>query len=261
MYDLASYCMKCHKPILATRGRSGYARGMNAIEGLIDPLDTPPELPWVGDEGGICRRIRQDILSGRITGNERLKVADLAASYGTSTNPVREALHQLSGEGLVIISPNRGARVRRIDEAYVRDIYELSSLFEPYLIRWFVGICTDEDIARLEQVQDQIEALNFADNLRHSNLDQQFHQIMYERHYNRMTVELWWRKRTILTGINRDRGISLRRQREVLDEHRSLIAALRAHDEDRAAALIAQHVKGAGRHIIDWMRSERTGPD
>jgi predicted MFS family arabinose efflux permease len=46
--------------------------------------------------------------------------------------------------------------------------------------------------------QDQIEALNFADNLQHSNLDQLFHQIMYERHYNHMTVELWWRKRTIL---------------------------------------------------------------
>ena len=203
----------------------------------------------------------QDILAGRITGNERLKVADLAASYGTSTNPVREALHQLSGEGLVIISPNRGARVRPIDAAYVRDIYELASLFEPYLIRWFVGICTDADIARLEQVQDQIETLNFTDALQHSRLDQLFHQIMFERHYNRMTVELWWRKRTILTGINRDHPVSRRRQREVIDEHRGLIAALRAHDEDRAAALISQHVRGAARHINDRLQAERFSPD
>jgi DNA-binding GntR family transcriptional regulator len=76
-----------------------------------------------------------------------------------------------------------------------------------------------------------------------------------------MTVELWWRKRTILTGINRDHMISRRRQREVLDEHRGLIAALRAHDEDRAAALIAQHVRGAGRHITDRIRSERNSPE
>ena len=176
----------------------------------MDSLFVPLELPWLGVDGSICRQIRQDILAGRINGNERLKVAELAAHYGTSTNPVREALHQLSGEGLVIISPNRGARVRPIDESYVRDIYELASLFEPYLIRWFVGICTDADIARLEQVQDQIEECNFADTVRHSNLDQQFHQIMYERHHNRMTVELWWRKRTILTGINRDHGSASR---------------------------------------------------
>jgi DNA-binding GntR family transcriptional regulator len=223
------------------------------------PLDhLPPGLPWLNDEGSICRLIRQDILAGRISGNERLKVADLAAHYGTSTNPVREALHQLSGEGLVIISPNRGARVRAIDEDYVRDIYELAALFEPYLIRWFVGVCSEADIQRLEQVQDQIEALNFADTMRHSHLDHLFHQIMFERHYNRMTVELWWRKRTILTGINRDHGISLRRQREVLAEHRALIAALRAHDEDQAAALISQHVRGAARHINDRMRSDRS---
>jgi DNA-binding GntR family transcriptional regulator len=232
----------------------------DAAQSPTDPRHAPPELPWLGEDGSLCHRIRQDILARRITGNERLKVADLAAQYGTSTNPVREALHQLSGEGLVIISPKRGARVRHIDEAYVRDIYELASLFEPYLIRWFVGICTDDDIRRLEQVQDRIEALNFADSEQHSHLDQQFHQIMYERHYNRMTVELWWRKRTILTGINRDHGTSRRRQREVLDEHRGLIAALRAHDEDAAATMIALHVRGAGRHITDWMRSERIAP-
>ena len=234
---------------------------MNTLASPLEDTYPPPELPWAAADVGICRRIRQDILSGRISSNERLKVAGLAAHYGTSTNPVREALHQLSGEGLVIITPNRGARVRPIDEAYVRDIYELASLFEPYLIRWFVGTCTDEDIARLEQTQDQIEALNFADGVRHSQLDQQFHQIMYERHHNRLTVELWWRKRTILTGINRDHGTSRRRRREILDEHRGLIAALRAHDEDQAATLIAQHVRGAGRHITDRLRSQRVSPE
>lgn len=249
--------MKPAHRILASCGEARYARGMNSMVKPSDPSDLPPGLPWASEDGPVCRRIRQDILAGRISSNERLKVTELAAQYGTSTNPVREALHQLCGEGLVMISPNRGARVRPIDEAYVRDIYEMASLFEPYLIRWFVGICTDEDIARLQDVQDQIEDLNFADKLQHSNLDQQFHQIMYERHYNRMTVELWWRKRTILTGINRDHLISRRRQREVLDEHRGLIAALSAHDEDRAATLIAQHVRGAGRHITDRLRSER----
>lgn len=229
---------------------------MNLLETLPD---LPPELPWVADDTSIGFQLRQDILSGHISSNERLKVADLARHYGTSTNPVREALHMLAGEGLVIIQPNRGARVRNIDAAYVRDIYELAALVEPHLIRWFVGLCTDDDIRRIEQVQDRIEALNFADAALHSHLDQQFHQIMYERHYNRSMVELWWRKRTILTGINREHGTSMRRQRDVMAEHRALIAALRAHDEDAAAAIIARHVQGAGRHIIDRLRSERAG--
>ena len=69
------------------------------------------------------------------------------------------------------------------------------------------------------------------------------------------------KRATILTGINRDHMISRRRQREVVDEHRGLIAALSAHDEDRAAALIVQHVRGAGRHITDRLRSERNSPE
>lgn len=227
-----------------------------------DPSDLPsvlPELSLAGEHGSLCSLLRQDILAARLNPNERLKVSDLATRYGTSTNPVREALQQLRGEGLVTIEPHRGARVRKIDADYVRDIYELAALIEPYLLRWFVGVCNDTDIHRLEVIQDRIEALNFADMLLHSQLDQQFHQTMYERHYNRTTVELWWRKRTILTGINRDHGVSLRRQRAVLDEHRRLIAALRDHDEDRAAALVVQHVQGAGRHITDRIRLELAG--
>jgi DNA-binding GntR family transcriptional regulator len=229
----------------------------HAPEAPAPSLPVATDLPWAGDEGGVCAQIRQDILSGRLNQNDRLKVSDLAARYGTSTNPVREALQQLRGEGLVTIEANRGARVRPIDEDYVRDIYELSALVEPYLLRGFVDLCTDADLRRLEDIQARIEALNFADWLRHSQLDQQFHQTMYERHYNRSTVELWWRKRMILTGINKDHGISLRRQRAVIEEHRALIAALRDHDETRATALIVQHVQGSGRHIIDRLRSER----
>ena len=242
--------------ILASPAAARYETGMEALATLPD---APSELPWAEEDGTICRLIRQDILTGRLAGNVRLKVGELALRYRTSTNPVREALAQLRGEGLVVIEPNRGARVRRIEEGYVRDIYELAALIEPYMLRWFVGLCTDADIDRLERVQGAMEALAFADDHRHSVLDQQFHQIMYERHYNRSTVEMWWRKRTILTGINRDHPTSRRRQGEVVREHRALIAALRAHDEDRASAVLARHIEGAGRHITDRMRAERPG--
>ena len=52
--------------------------------------------------GWVYERLRDEITSGRIGPNERLKVAELAARYGTSTNPIREALQLLRGEGFVI---------------------------------------------------------------------------------------------------------------------------------------------------------------
>lgn len=209
--------------------------------------------------------IRKEIISGQLGPNARLKVAELALRYDTSTNPVREALHQLRGEGFVIIEPNRGARVRPIDEDFVRDIIEIEVLLEPALTRWFVGIATDRDIVRLEAIQDEIEALDFADPVRHGQLDTRFHQVIYDRHYNRHAADLWWRHREVLRAISGNFLTSLSRRSAVLREHRDLIAAIRAQDAEAAAAIMARHVDGSGRNIIENMRAAQreaaTEPD
>lgn len=199
--------------------------------------------------------IRDDIVSGRLKANERLVVADLAQRHSTSANPIREALQMLRGEGFVIISPNRGARVRPIDQDFVRDIYEIGVLIEPALTRWFVGMATPDDIRRLEAVQGEIEANNFADPYRHSELDTQFHTIMYERHYNRHAAELWWKYREVLRAVSRRYNFTLARRAQVIREHRQLIQHIKLGEADKAAALVAQHVEGSGRHILEHMRA------
>ncbi len=211
------------------------------------------------DDGGasIYERLRDDIIHGRMKANERLKVADLATRMGTSTNPVREALQQLRGEGFVIMTPNRGARVRPIDEEFVRDICEIEVLIEPALTRWFVSIVTHAEIEELERIQADIEALNFGDEMKHSNLDLQFHRLMYDRHYNRHAVDLWVRHRQILWAISRRFPTSLSRQSNVLEEHRELIACIKAQDAEGAAQAIAKHVGGSGHHIVEHMRLVR----
>jgi len=222
----------------------------------IRPVDAAIEQP-----DSIYESIREDIISGRFEPSARLKVADLAERYGTSTNPIREALQQLRGEGFVVMEANRGARVVAIDEDFVRDIIEIEVLIEPALTRWFVSIVTDADIAELEAAQLEIEAHNFADPRRHGELDTRFHQLIYDRHYNRHAADLWWKHREILRAISRRYPTSLGRRVAVLSEHRELIACIRAQDADGAAAVIARHVEGSGRHIIEQMGvARRNGP-
>ncbi len=224
----------------------------------ITNMRHPP--PADGDERGgdtgssIYERLRDEIISGRVKANERLKVSELASRMGTSTNPIREALQQLRGEGFVLMTQNRGARVRPIDEDFVRDICEIEVLIEPALTRWFVGIATTGDIDDLERVQAEIEALNYADEEKHSDLDLQFHRLMYDRHYNRHAVDLWIRHRQILGAIGRGFPTSLSRQTSVIEEHRQLIACVKAQDAEGASRVIAQHVEGSGRSIIERLR-------
>ncbi len=205
--------------------------------------------------------IRADILKGRLAADARLKVAELASRYGTSTNPVREALQQLRGEGFVLIAPNRGARVRPIDEDFVRDIYEITAMIEPHLTRWFVGIATREDIAEVEAIQDEIERLGFEDADAHSNLDTRFHGLMYERHYNRHAVDMWRKHREILGLIYVSTGLpmALKRRDDVIEEHRAVIEALKQKNAERAAQVILRHVTGSGEHIVSTMRAARRG--
>jgi len=156
-----------------------------------------------------------------------------------------------------VIEPNRGARVRAIDETFLRDTYEIEVLIEPYLTRWFVGVATAADIDRLEAIQAEIEAHDFADVSHHSDLDTDFHLVFYEHHYNRHAVETWWRHREILNAVSRRYPMSLKRRAEVLAEHRELIERLKHHDADGAAAEAARHVEGSGRHLIEQVRLAR----
>lgn len=220
----------------------------------VDPIGTSSE------GASVYHLIREAIIDGRLRPNERLVAADLARRHGTSTNPVREALQLLRGEGFVTFAVNRGARVRPIDQDFVRDISEIGVLIEPGLTRWFVGMATEEDIAELERLQALIEQNNFADPIRHSELDTAFHTVMYRRHYNRHAASLWWKHREVLRAVGRRYDFTLARRDTIIREHRELIRLTKAQDAEKAAELIARHVEGSGRHLLEQMRAFNGAP-
>lgn len=225
--------------------------------GLVVPKENPVQ---VGEDAGqanaqsLHRLIREDIVEGRLEPGTRLKTAELAKRYGTSTNPVREALHQLQGEGIVVISPNRGARVRPVGEDFVRNIYEIRALIEPYLTRWFVDYATEQEIERLEVLQRLIDEVRH-DYQQYWRANEQFHNIIYSRHYNREAVELEVRQREVLHILSRRFLISRARWQAVSREHWGIIEAIKRHDADEAARITEQHVRGACQHLIEQMRT------
>jgi DNA-binding GntR family transcriptional regulator len=227
--------------------------------GIVAAIEGRDSLTGTADEGGaespLCEQIRQDIVEGRLAAGERLKVAELALRYDTSTNPVREALQQLRGEGFVQFTHKRGARVRPVDAAFIRDVYEIGTVIEPYLTRWFVGYVTDADIAELEAIRDQIEARGFGNPRLYDVLDDRFHQLIYARHYNLHAVELWSRHRDVLRAIGRRFPHSIARREAIRVEHRELVECIKNHDAEGAARVIARHVEGAGRHLIEHLRA------
>ena len=85
----------------------------------------------------VTNDLRRDIVAGAIAPGAWLKTDELAARYAVSANPVREALWRLQGEGFVVANPNQGARVRTVDDDFIRNIFEIREAIEPIFVRRF----------------------------------------------------------------------------------------------------------------------------
>src|SRR6478735_7628995 len=101
----------------------------------------------------IAKRLRADIIAGALPFGSRLRIDELASRYGVSHMPVREALRELHGEGLVIIEPNRGARVRSFHIGFVEDLFDLRSAIETMLARRACERRTDVHLGQMAEAQ------------------------------------------------------------------------------------------------------------
>jgi DNA-binding GntR family transcriptional regulator len=93
--------------------------------------------------------LRQAIVEGRFPPGARLREAPLAADFGVSRTPVREALLRLENEGLVVLERNRGAHVRTLSVPVIVEVYELRARLEGYAAELAAERAAPEDLARL----------------------------------------------------------------------------------------------------------------
>ena len=106
----------------------------------------------------VANDLRRDIIAGVLAPGTWLKTEELAQRYAVSANPVREALWKLQGEGFVVANPNQGARVRVVDDDFVRNIFEIREALEPIIVRRFCERAT----ARRDRTAARDGATEFA---------------------------------------------------------------------------------------------------
>jgi DNA-binding GntR family transcriptional regulator len=208
--------------------------------------------------GRLQQLLRDEILEGRIPAGARLKVSDIAARFNTSTNPAREALQGLEGEGLVVISPNRGARVRLVDEDMVRNIFDIRRLIEPYIIRAFVEFARPADVAALRALQQRCQnACDNADYPEFHIANVQFHDYMIEQHFNVEAVRIMRQHNSWVRALSMKNPLTLAHMRASNAEHWELLAAIEAGDPDAAVAVMMRHMTRSSEIFLARMRHER----
>jgi DNA-binding GntR family transcriptional regulator len=191
----------------------------------------------------IATSLRDEILSGAIAPGERLRQDEIAARVGSSRLPVREALRILESEGLVELEPNKGARVPALSFDEVHTLYRMRERLEPLTLIESLPHLTDAQVARMESLQEQIEANT--DVTRFLVLDRDFHMTSYAACPSQpllaMTTRLWnstqHYRRAFMLLASPDRATV------VNAEHRLILDAVRRRDPEDAERFLAGHIR------------------
>ena len=192
----------------------------------------------------IASEIRSAVLSGEMRPGMRIRQELLAAHFGASRIPVREALKQLENEGLVVMAPNRGAWIADVDSEESIEIYKIREAVEPLALGESVPNLTDDEIEALDRTVHELEHITvFEDYIR---LDREFHLRTYAG--ARMPqllamVERFWNstqhfRRRFLEDVYARHGLPFSDPQHLL-----LMDAIRARDVEAAQVMIRLHIR------------------
>ncbi len=190
--------------------------------------------------------LRVAIVTGDFSPGQRLIMSDLTQRFGTSQMPIREALQQLQGEGLISIIPHRGAHVRSIDRKFVSNIYDLRIAVEALLIQ---KACDQKDlkwIDNLKKSQDAYDSLiengSIPDLIETNHRFHEVHNTVADNEEAFNTIE---RSNTLMTVLRTTHGINKKRLRQISAEHHGMIACFENRDVKGVLAIHANHCENA----------------
>lgn len=214
----------------------------------------------IGSLGGtnyqrICDHLRNDILNYRFEMGARLKIVELAARYNVSQMPIREALQQLQGEGLIRLIPNRGAVVRTVDEKFISNIYDIREIREIFFTQRAAVLADRSDISELNVIQQAYERYTNVDDVgMRIKLNLRFHGLIYRLAGNEDALEIIDKHAIIARALVQRYNHTSTRIENICAQHRAIIAAIASRDAEKAGEVAAQHMRDARNELLEHLR-------
>ncbi len=196
-------------------------------------------------------QLEEDILDGTLKKGDVLTEIALAQKLGVSRTPLRSALHALAEEGLIEITPNKGATVVGVSRDDLVDIYKIRMRLEGIAAGLAAKRISDENIKFLENSVELSEFfLSKGDSDHLKELDSEFQNIIYKasgsRHIAKILTELHRNIRSY-----RKLSLSVPSRLDIsVKEHRAILEAIKAHDSELAERLCCEHIEAALNNLL-----------
>ena len=217
-------------------------------------MNATEPLPDQNLADAVADRIRAAIWSGQYQPGDRLVERRLAHEFGISHIPLREALARLTEEGLVERLPRRGARVASLTPRMLEEVSSLRVVLEQFVIRRLKDRFTPEAYLELQGVVDRmVKAAEDHDLVRVHEIDQEFHQRLWELTDHALLVELAAQMRSRTSHFYRAAAASLGPDevRRHADSHQQLLDVIASGDRRAAERAMQHHVEQAAKRIAD----------
>jgi len=201
--------------------------------------------------GRAATELRNRILTGRLRPGERLDLDDITEEFGTSRTPVREALLELSYEGLVAVAPRSGITVLGITPDDAVDNFAVLAALTGKAAEWATTRITSEQLAELHTLAD---AIVDADDVVVANW--RFHRALNLASGSpRLLTYLRQAVRVVPASYF---DLFPEQQRRSRSEHAALLGAVASGDQAAARAIAEAHILDAGEALRGWLQARMT---
>ena len=201
-------------------------------------------------------RIENELLTGAMPPGYRLDEMTLAARFGVSRTPVREALFQLASAGLIEIRPRRGAVVTEVGPERLVQMFEVMAGLEGMAGRLAARRQTDADRRNLTETHEACRrAAETADADAYYYENERFHHAIYAASHNAFLIEQCAALHRRLKPYRRIQLQVMNRVANSLAEHEAVVDAILKMDGDRAERLLRDHIMIQGDRFSDLMAS------
>ncbi len=225
-----------------------------------------PDQPLKCDHGlrrqAIVQSLLAEVFHGQLRAGQHLVTQELAARFGVSHTPIREALIALAGMGIIDLLPNRGALVRRVSAREAREICQVRRALECEATRL---ACGRIDLAQLHALAAAFRRLiaitspNRAEFIRQAReLDSRLHDLIADHCDNHFLAQEIGRLKVLFRTFrdiawqHDEARNDFHRITQESHEHLAIVEALLAGDRRRAARAMAHHIRSGARY---WSRA------
>jgi DNA-binding GntR family transcriptional regulator len=205
----------------------------------------------------IAQSLREAIILGTIEPGAPLRQDRIAAEFGVSHIPVREALRELVAEGLAVFIPNRGVIVPELSADVAWELTEYRCLLEGQMARWSVPFITNRDIAAARDILDRLDSeTRVIEILR---LNAAFHTAIFRAANRPFVLKSIETVRTHLARYWRFAWKELDYKPQSQRDHRKILTLCRKRDAIAVKREMVRHIRETGTLIVSYLeRRDRT---